>query len=109
MHQRAGSEAIRSMIGKISLADREETRNSGHQIIVHPQPAHGVVNGRVDPHRHLVWILSGDPFVHLEEVSIALANNWSAQTLDRIGKIQVHAQTCFTDSAAFVANRLGIS
>src|SRR5579864_4318022 len=109
LHQRAGAEAIRAVIGEIGLADNEQAGDGAHQVVIHPESAHGVVDGRIDAHRDLVGILVGDALVHLEEVAVALANHIDAEAADGIGEIQVDAESGFADAAAFVADGLGIA
>ena len=56
------------------LADHVEARDRAHQVVVDPQPAHRVVHGRIDAHRHFVRILVRDALVHLEQIAVALAD-----------------------------------
>ena len=79
------------------------------QVVVHPQAAHGVVDGGVDAHGHLVGILVGDALVHVEQVAVALANGLLAQALDGVGEVEIDAQAGFAHAAAFVAHRLGVA
>ena len=72
LHQRAGAEAVRAVVGEVRFAEHVQARDVAHQVVVHPQPAHRVVDGRVDAHRHLVRILVGDLLVHLEQVAVLL-------------------------------------
>ena len=60
LHQRGGAEAVGAVVGEIGLADHEQARDGGHQVVVHPQSAHRVVHRRVDAHRHRVGVLAGD-------------------------------------------------
>ena len=55
------------MVGEVRFAHAEQAGDGGLQVVVHPQPAHGVVAGRVDAHGHAVRVLGGDPLVHLEQ------------------------------------------
>ena len=73
------------MVGEVGFTENEAARNRGHQIVVHPEAAHGVVDGREDTHRDLVRVFVGNLFVHLEEVAV----------LGRLGV--THAETCVAD------------
>ena len=106
LHQRAGSEAVGAVIGKICFTDNKQTRHVAHQVVIDPKPAHRVVDGRINPHRHLVGIFTGDLFVNFEQVSVALANHIFAQAFDRVGKIQIHAASARPNATTLVANFL---
>ena len=62
---------------------------------------------RINPHRRFVGIFAGDLFVDVEKISVALANRVFAETLDRVGKIEINAASARADAAAFIANFLG--
>ncbi len=83
--------------------------DGGHQVVVHPQAAHGVVDGGVDAHGHLVGVFAGDALVHVEQVAVALLDDVLAQALDGVAEIQVDGQAGFAHAAAFVADRLGVA
>ena len=59
-----------------------------HQVVVHPQAAHGVVDGGIDAHRHLVGIFAGDALVHVEQVAVALLDDVLAEALDGVAEIE---------------------
>ena len=59
------------MVGEVGFPDSEEPGYGGHQLVVYPDTAHGVVDSGVDHHRGLVGIVVGDLLVHLEEVAVA--------------------------------------
>ncbi len=109
LHQRAGAEAVCAVVREVSLTNHKQARDGALQVIVHPQAAHGVVDGRIDPHRDLVRILVGDALVHLEQVVVTITDRVLAQTLDRGRKVEVHAEAGFAHAAALIANRLGIA
>ena len=104
LHQRAGAQAIGAVIGKVRFADHEQAGDGAHQVIIHPQAAHGVVDRRIDAHRNLVRIFVGDALVHLEQIAVALANHIHAQPLDGIREIEIDAQPGLAHAAAFVAH-----
>src|SRR6185312_9635480 len=63
----------------------------------------------VDAHRRLVRILAGNALVHLEQVAVALGHRRLAETADRVGEVEVHAQAARTDAATFVAHVFGVA
>ena len=74
LHQRTCPQAVGTMIGEVCLADHMQPGNGAHEVVVHPEPAHGVVDGGVDSHRRPIGILVGDSLVHLEQVAVAVPN-----------------------------------
>ena len=50
LHQGRSPEPVGAVIGKIGLAEHEQAVDGGHQLIIHPETAHGVVDRRVDGH-----------------------------------------------------------
>ncbi len=72
LHQRAGAQAVGAVIGKIRFADDEQAGDGRHQVVIHPQAAHGVVNRGINAHGDLIRIFAGDALVHFEEVAVAL-------------------------------------
>src|SRR5919199_826120 len=102
LHQGAGAEPVGAMVREVGLADDEEAGDRTLELVVDPEPAHGVVNGRIDAHGHLVRVLGGDALVHIEKVTVAFANNLGAQTLDRLTEVEVHAEPARSDAAALV-------
>src|SRR5205807_2089964 len=81
--------------------------NGGHEVIIHPRAAHGVMDGGIDAHRRAIGVFPRDFLVHVEEVAVTLADNGLAQPLDRIGKIKVHSEPAWADAAASVADFFG--
>ena len=51
LHQRARAEPVGAVVREVGLAEHVQPRDGAHQVVVHPQAAHRVVDGRVDPHR----------------------------------------------------------
>ena len=92
LHQRGGAEAVGAVVGEVGLAEDEEAGDRAHQVVVHPEPAHRVVHGGVDPHRHLVRVLVGDALVHLEEVAVLLLDRVLAEALDGVLEVEVDAE-----------------
>ena len=60
LHQRRSPQTVGAVVGEVGLAHAEQPGYRGHEGVVHPQAAHGVVAGRVDAHGGLVRILAGD-------------------------------------------------
>src|SRR5262249_49658623 len=104
--QRTGPEPVCSVIGKIGLTDYEQTGHIAHQIVIHPETAHCVVNGGINSHRHFVGVLSSNFFLNMKQGSVALPNRLYAESFNRVGKIEIYAPSARTDAAAFVANFL---
>src|SRR5205823_2907304 len=79
----------------------------GHQVVIDPQAAHGVVRRGKDAHRHFVRIFARDALVHFKQVAITLGNLLRAQPLEGFRKIEIDAQPRFPYAAARVAYRFG--
>lgn len=63
------------------------------EVVVHPEPAHGVVGGREDAHGHLVGSLAGDaPSTSREEVAVFFFDLRRPQAAGGVGEIEIHAQ-----------------
>src|SRR4030095_11206480 len=62
---------------------------------------------RVDAHRHVVGVLTGDALVHLEQIAVPLADDMLAQAPDRIAEVEVHPLAAGADPPAFIAHPLG--
>ncbi len=99
LHERAGSQAVRALIGEVGLTEHVEPGHVAHQVVVDPESTHRVVDRRVDAHRHLVRVLVGDALVHLEEVPVALLDDVAPEALDRLREVEVHAVLLRTDAA----------
>ena len=104
LHKSGCAEAVCTVVGEVGLTENEATRNRGHQIVVNPEAAHGVVDGREDAHRDLVRVFVGDFLVHLEQVTILGRNTCNAHALDSVGEVEIngllggtHAETCVAD------------
>ena len=109
LHQRAGAEAVGAVVGEVRFAEHVQPGNRAHQVVVHPQPAHRVVDRRVDPHRHLVRILVGDLLVHVEQVAVLLLDHLGPEPLDRVLEVEVDRQPALADAAPFVGRLLGVA
>ena len=77
LHEGARPEAIRAVIGEIGFAGHEQAVDVAHQVVIDPESSHRVVRRRVDAHRRLVGILTGDALVHLEQVPVLLLDDAS--------------------------------
>ena len=75
LHEGAGAQAVGAVVGEVGLAQGVQARDGGHQVVVDPEAAHGVVGRRVDPHRRLVRVFAGDLAVHGKQVAVALADH----------------------------------
>ena len=109
LHERTGAQAVRAMIREVGFSGYEQSRNGAHQLVIHPQPAHRVMDGRENAHRHFVRVFTGDALIHVEQVAVAFANHVHAQPLDGIREVQKHAQAVLAHSALLVTNSFGIA
>src|SRR5207302_3774355 len=98
LHERAGAEAIRAMIGKVRFADDEKAGDIAHQIVIHPEPAHRVMDRGINSHRNLVSIFTGDFLVNFKQISVAFADRLFAEPFDRVGKIEINTAPAGTDA-----------
>src|SRR5262249_26377272 len=102
LHQGACSKPICAVIREISFTYRVKAWNCRHQVVVDPQAAHCVVDRRIDSHRSFVRIFTGDPFVHVEQISVSFGNHLLAEALNRVLKIQVDTQAA-SNTTSFIA------
>ena len=107
LHERTRAEPIRAVIGEIRFADDVQSRDIAHQIVIHPQSAHRVMDRRIDAHRTLIRVLARDLFVDVKKISVAFADRLFPDARDGIGEIQINTAPAFADAAAFIANFLG--
>ncbi len=107
LHQRARAKPVRAVVGEVRLAQHEQAGDVAHQVVVHPQAAHRVMDRRVDAHRRLVGVLVRDLLIHREEVAVTLADLALPEALDGGGEVEIDAKPGFTHATAFVANGLG--
>ena len=98
LHQRARSEAVRAVIGEVRFAQHEEPGNRALEVVVHPEAAHRVVDGGINPHRNLVGIFGGDPLVHLEQVAVARLDDLDAEPLDGFLEVEIDRQPGLADA-----------
>ena len=87
LHQRAGAESVRPVVGEVGLAEHEQTGDGAHQVVVHPEAAHGVVRSWVDAHGRLVGALRGDLVVNVEEVSVLGGHLVPTVPLDHVAEV----------------------
>ena len=106
LHQRAGAEAVRTVVGEVGLPDDEQAGKVAHQIVIHPQAAHRVMHRRINAHRCLIRVLAGDLFIHVEEVAVAFADFVVAQTFDSVGEIKINTETARPNASPLIANLL---
>ena len=46
LHEGAGAETVRAVVGEVGLTDDEQPRQVAHQVVVDPEAAHRVVEAR---------------------------------------------------------------
>ena len=107
LHERRGAQAVGAVIGEVRFAQHEQAWDGAHEVVVHPEPAHGVVGGRVDAHGGLVRVLTGDAIVHLEEIAVLLLDLLGAEALGGFGEVQVDPEPRAAHAPAIVADLLG--
>ena len=95
------------MIGKVRFADDKQAGHVAHQIIINPEPAHGIVDCRVNSHRQFIGVFTSYLFVNFEQISVAFPDRSFAEPLDCVGKIEINAAPAWANAAAFVANFFG--
>src|SRR2546426_9574208 len=63
----------------------------------------------INPHRHLERVFSRDALVHLEQDTVALGNNLTAEARDGVAEVQIHAVAAppRPHTASLVAHFLG--
>src|SRR5690606_3570525 len=105
LHERAGPQTVGAVVGEVSLPQRVQPRDGGHQVVVNPQAAHGVVGGGVNAHGGLHGVFAGDFPVHGEQVPVALQDDLLAQALDGFREVQVHRVARGAHAVAVVAHR----
>ena len=103
LHEGARAEAVCAVVGEIRLSEHEQAGDVAHQVVIDPQTAHGVVDGRVDPHGHLIGVLARDLLIHVEKVAVALLHQVQTQTLDGVREIEIDAKARIPDAAPLVA------
>src|SRR5690625_6652221 len=86
------------MVGEVRLPEDVEAGDGAHQVVVDPESPHGVVGSWVDPHRDLVWVLVGDPLVHIEEVPVPLPDRINPVAPDRVIEIEVDPTSTRSDT-----------
>ena len=109
LHEGTRSEAVGAMVREVGLTDRVQARHRGHQVVVHPKATHRVVDGRIDPHRLLVWVLTGNPVVHIEQVPVLLGDGIHAVTGDGYLEVKEHTVLQWAYAPALVTHRFGIT
>ena len=103
LHQGTGTKPVRAVFGIVGFSQHEQAGDRTHQVIVHPQPAHRVVGGGVNPHRLAVRVIATDPLVHRHQVAVAGGDGAFAFRFDRIGEIQIDRAAARADAPPRVA------
>ena len=107
LHQRGCTQTVGTVIGEVGFADSEQTRNRSHQFIIYPNTTHCVVDSGEYHHRSFIWILVGDFFVHIEEVTITGTNHILTQTIDGIFEIKENGQAGIVYTETCIATFFG--
>ena len=107
LHQGRSAEAVAAVVGEVGFADGVEAGDGGHQVVVHPEAAHRVVDGRVDHHRLFVRIDVGDFLIHVEEVAVAGVHDLTAEALEGILEVEEYGLAGVVHTVTGVAALLG--
>ena len=102
------------MVGEVALADGEETLYRCLELVVNPDAAHSVVDGREDHHRvvvvHAVLLVGefarvdvGDFLIHVEEVAVTLAHYVEAEAVDGFREVKEDCKASVVYAEALVA------
>ena len=83
LHQGRGPQSVGAVIGEIRLSQDVQSGDGRLEMIVDPEPSHGVMHRRVDAHRHLIRIFVGDLVVHMKQVAILRLDRGAALFSDR--------------------------
>ncbi len=95
------------MVREVGLTDGVKSRNGCLKIVVNPDAAHCVVDGRIDHHRLLPRAYIIDLEVHVEEVAVTLLYPLMTETLDGVREIEEHGETGLVDTESSVTSLLG--
>ena len=72
LHQGRCTQAVSAVVGEVGFSDGIQARNGGLKFVVHPETAHGIVDGRINHHRLLPGGSGSNLLIHIEEVAITL-------------------------------------
>ena len=95
------------MVGEVGLAENVEPGNIAHQVVIHPETPHRVVECGEDTHGTLISVLARDVVIHLKEVAVALSDGFFSKSLDGTGQIKINAEPTRSDTASLIADLLG--
>src|SRR5258708_30953787 len=109
LHERTRAEPVGAVIGEVRFTTNKQSRDSRHQVVIHPEAAHSVMRSGIDPHRHGVRVLSRDPLIDVEQISVLIANCFQTKALNGIHEVQLHTLPMRPDTASFVAYFLSVS
>jgi len=107
LHQRACAEAVGAMVREVGLTDDMQTWEVGHEVIVHPEAAHGIVDGGIDAHGHGIRVFPGDGGIHVKQVAIALGDDFFAEAGNGVCEVEIDAASGRANAAALVAHLFG--
>ena len=107
LHEGRCTEAVGTVVGEVGLADGVKAGNGGHQVVIHPDAAHGIVYGRINHHRLLVRVHVGNLFVHLEQVAVAGLDDILAEPFDSGLEVEEYGEPRFVHAETGIATLLG--
>ena len=118
LHEGRCTESVCAMVREVALSDGKESWYGCLQFIVYPDTTHSIMYGREYHHGVIVLRVAyglgkftgidiGNLLVHVEEVTITLANLVDTQALDALAEVQEYGKTRIINSKALVATLLG--
>ena len=109
LHERGGAEAVGAVIREVAFPDGIQAGQRRHQVVIHPQAAHGIVDGGIDHHGRGIRIFIGDAVVHLEEVAVLRLDVVASEALNGLGEVEIDRLAGGSDAAPLVAHLLGVA
>ena len=82
------------MVREVCLSDCIKTRDCSHEVVVNPDTTHCIVDSGVDHHRLLVRVGIGNLLIHLEEVTITLADFILTKSFNSSLEVKEYCESC---------------
>ena len=95
------------MIREVGFSDGKQARDGSHQLVIHPETTHRIVDSRIDHHRRFVRILICDLLIHLEEVAVLLLHHVASQTFDGIAEVEEYGKARIVHTITGIATFFG--
>ncbi len=104
LHEGRCTQTVGTVVREVGFSDGIQTRHGGHEVIIDPQSAHGVVHRWIDFHGCFIRIVARNLLVHFEKVTIARTDYIFAHAVDGISEIEEYRQTSWGHATTFVAH-----